>query len=600
MSILIDKVRIKNFRSLKDVEIDLQPITILVGANNAGKTTFLRALNAVLGTNRTAINKDDLFIDQLGNRPNEKEIIIDIRIVPVVEVAQRKATFESNEYGLFNGQGNVSTEIEGNYINFEFYAFRSIFKFNENLTFENLKFSAITNWIEEQTNETDVPITSIREGLNLFFLDAQRDLNDDIKQRTSFFGKQTAEIRESTELKAFEGKIDELNKEIVNESTVLKELSTELSKLNQTIQNSDYGVSIKPLNSRIRDLHKGMKVEYQDNGSASFGMEYHGMGTRSWASILSFGAYVNQEAIKRQDTQRAYLPILALEEPEAHLHPNAQRTLYQQLKNFRGQKIVSTHSPYIAGQAELEELRHFYKKSDSTEINLLNMDSLSSKEKLEYTRRIKREVIIQNGEPLFAKAILLFEGETESQVLNFFAEKYFTKPLNTFGISLVSANGGGYKPFLMLCKQLKIDWFILSDYDNTTVQSNIDNSLGLIQETVTSVAGFISLLNNSFEHYLIDNEYFEEVRSAVSKQKFDKFEDEPITAQKVSQEVMHYNISQLKEDCGSKKNKTKYATYIAKEIIESSKPIPPKIKELFDKIAQKLNIPIPTNETTTF
>ena len=52
MDILIDKIRIKNFRALKDIEINLKPVTILVGANNSGKTTLLRALNSVLGITR--------------------------------------------------------------------------------------------------------------------------------------------------------------------------------------------------------------------------------------------------------------------------------------------------------------------------------------------------------------------------------------------------------------------------------------------------------------------------------------------------------------------------------------------------------------------
>lgn len=66
MSILIDKIRIKNFRSLRNIEVDLRPVTLLVGANNAGKTTFLRALNTVLGASKKMLNRDDLFIDKDG------------------------------------------------------------------------------------------------------------------------------------------------------------------------------------------------------------------------------------------------------------------------------------------------------------------------------------------------------------------------------------------------------------------------------------------------------------------------------------------------------------------------------------------------------
>lgn len=42
MNITIQKVRIHNFRSIRKLEVDLTPLTLLVGANNSGKTSFLR------------------------------------------------------------------------------------------------------------------------------------------------------------------------------------------------------------------------------------------------------------------------------------------------------------------------------------------------------------------------------------------------------------------------------------------------------------------------------------------------------------------------------------------------------------------------------
>ena len=52
MGILVDKVRVHNFRSLRDVEVSLAPMTLLVGMNNAGKTSFLKALHLALGGDR--------------------------------------------------------------------------------------------------------------------------------------------------------------------------------------------------------------------------------------------------------------------------------------------------------------------------------------------------------------------------------------------------------------------------------------------------------------------------------------------------------------------------------------------------------------------
>lgn len=92
MGILIEKVRVKNFRSLKDVEITLSPLTLLVGSNNSGKTSFLKALNLALGIERKNVTLDDLFIDGQGNRITGEEgrkIIIDVKIIPTNEVFER-------------------------------------------------------------------------------------------------------------------------------------------------------------------------------------------------------------------------------------------------------------------------------------------------------------------------------------------------------------------------------------------------------------------------------------------------------------------------------------------------------------------------------
>ncbi|MDD5393934.1 MAG: AAA family ATPase [Thiothrix sp.] len=38
----LDHVEIRGFRSLKDVSVDLSPLTVLIGANGAGKSNFIK------------------------------------------------------------------------------------------------------------------------------------------------------------------------------------------------------------------------------------------------------------------------------------------------------------------------------------------------------------------------------------------------------------------------------------------------------------------------------------------------------------------------------------------------------------------------------
>ncbi len=58
---MLETIRIQNFRSLKDVTLDLKKINLLIGANNSGKSNFLRALK---------------FFGEFvsGNKPNRNEV----------------------------------------------------------------------------------------------------------------------------------------------------------------------------------------------------------------------------------------------------------------------------------------------------------------------------------------------------------------------------------------------------------------------------------------------------------------------------------------------------------------------------------------------
>ncbi len=41
---MLQRVRIKNFRCLREVDVPLRPLTVLIGPNDSGKSAFLRAI----------------------------------------------------------------------------------------------------------------------------------------------------------------------------------------------------------------------------------------------------------------------------------------------------------------------------------------------------------------------------------------------------------------------------------------------------------------------------------------------------------------------------------------------------------------------------
>ena len=64
-------IHIKNFRSCKDVKVEINSMQALVGANNAGKSTILRALDflfnpSVSKTNEETFWNNDMSLDEVG------------------------------------------------------------------------------------------------------------------------------------------------------------------------------------------------------------------------------------------------------------------------------------------------------------------------------------------------------------------------------------------------------------------------------------------------------------------------------------------------------------------------------------------------------
>ena len=594
ISMLIEKIRVRNFRALRSIEVNLEPLTLLVGANNAGKTTFLRALNSVLGVSRSLLNRDDLFIDQRGNCP-ANHIDIDIKIISVNENGVRIPHFDEQWLGVFGGGDNIGIEDDN-----EFFAFRSTFNFSGD-DMPEAEYTLITNWKGEVLGPAGdfKRIQQVRNNIRMYYIDAQRDIEEDLRLRTSYFGKLAARIEQDykvEDIKQLTYLIQTINATAVNNSPVLKHLKETLAKLNQTTQTRGNGVDISPFSRNIRDLHKGMRVDFQDNDSERFSMEYHGMGTRSWASILTAGAYIEWELEQIQkkisdglDTMLLF-PIIALEEPEAHLHPNAQRTLYSQMKAFMGQKIISTHSPYIAGLAKLKELRHFYRAQDVAEI--LGLTSMNAEDE----RKVSKEVILSKGELLFARAIVLFEGETESQALPIFAEAYWGKPPFELGITMIKLDGNNYAPFLLLAEQMKIPWFIFSDYDKFNIKKGVDNALTKIGYDKPAETAYpnVMKLGTSIENYLITEGYQTELKDGINDYYLSTTtNDTPLQQISAGQiRVNAYSDTELLNDIESDNGKVRYPRYWAQRMVgqtDAVRRIPTKISKLFEAINAKIN-----------
>lgn len=461
MGIQIDILRINGFRGIRNLEITLPKVTVLFGQNNVGKTSIIKALQLVLGDYGRYLSSEDFFINSTNDQQIDK-ITVDVRIIPIINESGRVDFFEDDWVNVF---GDI---IQPDLDNKDFVALRAIAKQHETLRGKYViereyltEWNNFDNWLDSNT----VKLTKKLDEISFIPIDAQRDIHSEIKEKYSFIGRVLSNINYTdSEIKELEEKIAEINQNAVDKSLNLTHLKNHLDKLSETILGHGK-TEIMPFPKKIRDLSKNFSLHFGDNANSSFSMEYHGMGTRSWASMLTVKAYTEMLRDSFEKESKAFYSLIAAEEPEAHLHPNAQRTLYNQLASMEDQVIVSTHSPYLISMADFSQLRSLYKKGSNVYTHQLDK-SLERDEKYE----LKRGMIRTNSELFFSKVILLAEGVTEEQVLPALLKSYFKKDCSTLGINCVGVNGKNYAPYIKLAASFGVPVCIISDNDRNTQQ----------------------------------------------------------------------------------------------------------------------------------
>lgn len=460
MAILINVVRISGFRGISNLEISFPKVTVLIGQNNAGKTSIIKALQLALGDHSRYLTDEDFYID--NNDKVRKQIIIDVSIIPVDEKGQQLNDF-SDEWREEFGDKIQSDIQEKEFVGIRTMCEKDPIKGGFIVTrFPLSRWGEFDNWMDD-TAKINKKISKRIDAMPFIAIDAQRDIHQELREKTSYIGKVLSDIHFKDEDKnTIETLIAKLNESAVNKSSVLSELKTHLNTLSQSFKGQGQ-TDITPFPKKIRDLSKRFSIHFGEDATNSFSMEYHGMGTRSWASMLTVKAFIEVLEKKHIAEEKCFFPIIAAEEPEAHLHPNAQRTLYKQLCDIKGQTIISSHSPYLAAECKLEDLRSLRKNNNSVQVKSIGEDFTP-----EDIKKLQRDIMRFRGEILFSKAIILFEGVTEEQLAPIFFEKYIGKSCYSLGVNCISVGGKNYSPFIKLAYRLGIPVCVVSDNDGTT------------------------------------------------------------------------------------------------------------------------------------
>ena len=593
--IKILEVRVRNFRSLQKVDVSLDSLTVLIGENNSGKTSFLEALFAAIGAGKRMITEEDVFLAPNENKPPKDRVItIDLLIRPTDANGGIIDKFPEGSYWLALWGNGVSQDENDN----DFVAIRTQMKWNTTRDEYITDRRFLLDWPVDSDNLLQAKINEKRGSVStanldpiaLDFMDAKRDIQDELHNRSSFWHKLVSDPGLSDkQVEKIEKALNKLNEEIISSSEVLAHVQEHLNDLYQTVAADKGSVSITPLARHLRDLSKGMDINFSTKGAQTFPLVRHGMGTRSLAAVLTFRAYTTWRQKKAKGD--AVHPMLALEEPEAHLHPQAQRALFSQIEAIPGQRIISTHSPYIAGQANIAQFRHFRKDGAKTVVTQIDTTGLSDED----IRKIDRMVMNTRGEILYARALVFFEGETEEQALPIFAERYWNQHLNTLGISMVGVGGDkSYTPFIRLANSFGIRWYIFSAGEANAVKAVSDalKRIGKPEKPEDNPNVFIIPDGKNLEQYLCTDEYKDIlIEMIISVNSKNDMHQEALKQEWAKEIDPRQKILQ---ELSAEKNKTRYAKPLAEAITgmgQENLRFPALIRSLLEKMSVDLGLP---------
>jgi len=200
-----------------------------------------------------------------------------------------------------------------------------------------------------------------------------------------------------------------------------------------------------------------------------------------------------------------------------------------------------------------------------------------------------------NGDVLFSNVVVMSEGKTECVLLPVFASFYFQKSPFELGINFIGT--GKHYDLLTLLRFFKIKWCIFSDFDKDDVKSALDDVLK--KNNVTDQSNVIKLnddkTQNDIESYLYEAGYAQELKEALKQLKTPVYQNEQhkiakqADLEKIFTEIDNYSKEEVLKEI--RNWKVKSAPIYAELILERDgfDRIPPKIRDLFDTIAEQLN-----------
>lgn len=495
-SLFISRVVIKNFRNFKNVDVCLGHKQIIIGENNVGKTNFLRALQLVLDptlSDEDRMLQESDFNDSIKNpMENKEEILIEIYIDNYDQNKTILAVFQD---------ATVMTEDGKEVLKFTYRFFPYI---NEGGVAE-YQYN-----IYKGNDETKKFGSYERKYLNIKVVKALRDVEGEMRNsRTSPIQKMLKNYAiDKQDLEHIAEEYRKNGEKILNLDELVDLTNNINKRFGMVLGNNDFDVSLRAMEINPAKVLSSLKLlmAQRNTTEISLGLnnilyismilqllqdktipslikaeKYMELSSIPGGDILKAtyeesknGNYFLNDDISEIQQEKLYtfmsknmpiskgVTILAIEEPEAHLHPVNQRLIYRDvIQNSSNSVLLTTHSTHITAIAPIDSIVHLHDDGErGTEIHATAAMPISDGEFLD----VERYLDVKRGEIYLGKAVLLVEGIAEEYLIPQFAN-LLGKPLDEKGIIVCNINCTNFTPYVKLLRSLDIPYAVITDGD---------------------------------------------------------------------------------------------------------------------------------------
>jgi predicted ATP-dependent endonuclease of OLD family len=516
----ISNVKIENFRNFDNISVDFRDgVNLLIGQNNAGKSNLLKAL-ALIFDSRV---KKQLSINDIYNNIPLSELRLHSPKISITVLLSQS----DNENLMGDELVTVSNwlislkEPYAAQIQYEFFLpedqeekYKKYIK--DVSTQEEARKIINDNFIRLYINKTWVgnPDNQVQidgDSLNKFdfqFLDAIRDVERDMFSGKNTLLKNVIDFFIDYDIKSDKSiSIEEQSKKIETrkadfETTshdLIEKLKERLKRGNKEILSyaDDIGASFDKSEPNFEgkitesELYSVLQLIVKQNTGMSIPISNNGLGYNNliFMSLLLAKMQVDSDGQYLGSNAKVF-PILAIEEPEAHLHPTMQFQLIKFLKdNLKKKKVkqvfITSHSTHITSSTQLDDIICLYKENGQSEVAYPGKvffdieEDKSKKDKTNSKKYVQRFLDATKSNMLFAEKIILVEGIAEQLLIPIFAD-YLGKPLEENHVSIINVGGRYFEHFLYLFDSKKDNTInrkvaCITDIDPTRKKKNENN-----------------------------------------------------------------------------------------------------------------------------